>query len=99
MDIFLPWFIPSWYVSGWGLHQQINHFTKRCTSHKLDIRIYVCLNECGVCGVYIMNIDVFYDTYGPRPLKSTQRHGLSLTSTCDIRLSDMRHGGKKKIVT
>ena len=32
---------------------------------------------------------------GPRPLNSTGRHGLFLNSTCDIRLSDMRHGGKK----
>ena len=33
--------------------------------------------------------------YGPRPLIFTRRHGLSLNSTCGIRLSDMRHGGKK----
>ena len=30
-------------------------------------------------------------------LNSTQWHGLFLNSTCDIRLSDMRHGGKKDI--
>ena len=33
--------------------------------------------------------------YDPRPLNSTGRHELFLNSTCDIRLSDMRHGGKK----
>ena len=32
--------------------------------------------------------------YGPRPLNSTRRHGLFLNLTCDISLSDMRHGGK-----
>ena len=30
---------------------------------------------------------------GPRPQKSTGRHGLFVHSTCDIGLSDMRHGG------
>ena len=34
-------------------------------------------------------------SYGPRPLNSTGRHGLFLNSTCHIRVSDMRHGGKK----
>ena len=33
--------------------------------------------------------------YGPRPLSSTRRHGLFLNLTCNIRLSDMPHGGKK----
>ena len=33
--------------------------------------------------------------YGPRSLNSTRRHGLFLNLTCDISLSDMRHGGKK----
>ena len=28
------------------------------------------------------------------PLNSTRRHGLLLNSTCDIRLRDIRHGGK-----
>ena len=36
---------------------------------------------------------MLYD--GPGPLNSTGRHGLFLNSTCDIRLSDMRHDGKK----
>ena len=31
---------------------------------------------------------------GPRPLKSTGRHGQFLNSTCNIRLSDMRQGLK-----
>ena len=34
-----------------------------------------------------------------RPLNSTWRRGLFLNSTCDVRLNDMQHGGKKKIVT
>ena len=29
-------------------------------------------------------------------LNSTRLHGLFLYLTCDIRLSDMQHGGKKK---
>ena len=33
--------------------------------------------------------------YGPRPLDSTRRHGLFLNLTCDISLSELRHGGKK----
>ena len=32
------------------------------------------------------------NSYGPRPLKSTGRHGHFLNSTCDIGLSDMRQG-------
>ena len=31
--------------------------------------------------------------YGPWPLKSTGRHWHFLNSTCDMGLSDMRHGG------
>ena len=30
--------------------------------------------------------------YGPRPLKSTGRHGYFLNSTCDVELNDMRQG-------
>ena len=37
------------------------------------------------------NFGIFW---GTRPLNSTGRHGISLNSTCDIRLSDMRHGGR-----
>ena len=33
--------------------------------------------------------------YGPRPLKSTGRHWPFLNLTCDIGLSEMRHGGYK----
>ena len=33
-----------------------------------------------------------FGNYGPRPLNFTR---LFLNSTCGIRLSDMRHGGKK----